>query len=130
MYLYFLIEVCFASIRIGQIFIDQRAFEHPFVKRDVLARGIGVGKGFSTFFHNSPDLLIFGGFRQVVKIHGLFDGPKKTVGIEVFEQEAVSLVLGQIQINDGVVYSAGVVGNRQGAVNGRDHLGQPAGLKT
>jgi hypothetical protein len=107
-HLHFRIEICFASIRIRYIFIDQRALKHLFVKGDVLARGIGVGKGFGTFFHNSPDLFIFSDFRQVVKIHGLLDGPKKTVGIEVFKQKTVAPVAGQIQINNGVGYPEGI----------------------
>ncbi len=77
--------------------------------------------------------LICSGFnflRQIVKCHGLIDGPEQTVGVKSFKQKSVSGVFLHIQMGDGVMDAAGIVGHRQRAVDGGNHLRQAAGFKT
>ncbi len=67
--------------------------------------------------------------RQLVKAHGLLDGPEQPVGVEHVEEKTVARAGAGVQVRDGVVQAAGVVHHRQRAVDGGDHLRQAAGLE-
>ena len=88
-----------------------------------------VGEIFLGLLHDAFDLGIFVVGRELVELHGLIDGPAESVGVEVLEEEAVAVVLVNVEVPDGVLEAAGGVGDGKGTVSGPDHLRQPAGLE-
>ena len=89
-----------------------------------------MGESGRAFLHDAANLFGLCCFRQIIKIHGLLNGPQQTAGSEIFKQKAVAAVLGHIQMRNCILYASGIAGHRQGSIDRRDHLGQTAGLKT
>ena len=88
-----------------------------------------MGKLGGTFGYDPFDLLCLCTIGQIIKVHGLFDGIEEAIGVKGFKQKAVAGIVFNIQIFNGIMDPAGILGHRKGAVNRSDHLGQAAGLK-
>ncbi len=89
-----------------------------------------MGEAGGAFLHDPFDLPVSGRFWQIIKVHGLSDCPEQAIGIIGFQTKSrCPLLSGDIQVGDGVMNPAGVVGHRQRSIDRGDHLGQAAGLE-
>ena len=86
-------------------------------------------EGRGALVHDAFHLGRTDGLGLVEEAHGLGRGPLEAAGVVNLEEEPVAAVGGDVQVGDGVVDAAGVMGHRQGAVDRADHLGQPAGFE-
>lgn len=88
-----------------------------------------MGKLDGTFGHNPFDLLCLCTIGRIIKVHGLVDGIKEAIGVKGFKQKAVAEIVFNIQIFDGIMDPAGIMGHRKGAVKRGNHLRKTAGFK-
>lgn len=105
---------------------NQGALEHLLVDFDVRLRAFFVRESVARVLHDTGDLRIPEIFGEAVESHRLIDGPREGVGIVVVENETVAGILGDIEMPDRIVEPARIVDDRQGAVEGADHLGETA----
>ena len=79
--------------------------------------------------HDPLDMLLFDRVGQLEKGHGLVDGPHEALGVIGFKKKSAAGVVGRVQMVDGIVQAAGIMGHGQSTVDLADHLGQAAGLE-
>ena len=103
--------------------------EHFLINIDIALCGDGVVEALLAFGHDPLDGAFFGGGLESMKVHGLIDGPAETAGVVVVEAEAVAGLGVDVEGADGVVQTAGVADDGEGAVDGGGHLGESAGFK-
>ena len=109
---------------------DKRPFQHFLIEFDILPCGFGMGKRGDTFSHNPLDLFGLYMIGQIIKVHGLVNGPEKAVRVEGIKQKAVAGIVFNIQIPDCIVDPSGIMGHRERSVNRGDHLWKATRFKS
>ena len=104
--------------------------EQFLVEIDVMTGCHLVIKGFGALRHDSADLSGSCMGRQMVEGRGLLYRPKQAPGTVGLEKKSISGVLLRVQMSDGVAETSHLMGIRQGAVDGTNHLRKAAGLES
>jgi len=96
------------------------------VEFSVVLNDAFIGEVLLGLDHDASDLGILLFDRELVEIESLIDGPAEAFRGEVLKEEAVTGVVVEIEVLDGILESAGGVRDGQGAVSGSNHLGESA----